>query len=86
MAIMFLKDCVMTDDLIKIAQEAAQEAVRLYATQHPAPPHINAIQAAEILKRSPKTVRAYIKAGSLKLNKCGLIPINDVWNLARKTS
>jgi len=77
----------MTDDLIeKLAYEIAMKAIEKYESSHPAPPHVNAIQAAEILKRSPKTVRAYIKAGSLKLNKCGLIPINDVWNLARKTS
>lgn len=53
-------------------------AVRLYAETHPRPTHINQTQAAEILGVTSRTVRNYIRAGKLRLNSCGLLPIETI--------
>lgn len=58
--------------------EVAAQAVRLYAESHPRPPHVTKTQAAEMLGLSRPTVAAMVKAGTLRLNKCGLIPISEV--------
>lgn len=60
------------------ALEIAVKAVQLYAETHPRPPHVNQRQAAEMLHVSPPTVAAYLKAGKLKLNGAGLIPIGQI--------
>lgn len=56
----------------------AIRAVQLYAERHPRPPHVTIIQAAEILGLSRHTVSKMVKTGQIKLNKCGLIPIEQV--------
>lgn len=56
----------------------AHRAVQLYAETHPRPTHVTQIQAAEILGVSTRTVRNYIHAGKLKLNRCGMLPIEAV--------
>jgi predicted DNA-binding protein (UPF0251 family) len=56
----------------------AARAVRLYAESHPRPTQVTQVQAAEILGVSSRTVRNYIVAGKLKLNGCGLVPIEAV--------
>ena len=58
--------------------QIAKRAVQLYAEQHPRPPHVTIIQAAEMLKLSRHTVSKMVKTGQIKLNKCGLIPIEQV--------
>ena len=58
--------------------EIAVKAVEIYASQHPRPPHVNQVQAAAMLGLSIPTVRKLIKAGTIKLNKCGLIPISEI--------
>lgn len=60
------------------ALEIAVMAVRLYAETHPRPPHVNQRQAADMLHVSAPTVAALIKAGKLKLNGAGLIPIGQI--------
>jgi predicted site-specific integrase-resolvase len=52
--------------------------MKLYAETHPRPTQVNQQQAAEMLRVSPKTVHNYIRAGLLKLNGCGLLPIEAV--------
>jgi excisionase family DNA binding protein len=58
--------------------QIARRAVQLYAEQHPRPPHVTIIQAAEMLGLSRHTVSKMVKTGQIKLNKCGLIPIEQV--------
>lgn len=56
----------------------AAAAVRFYAETHPRPTQVSLRQAAEMLGVSYRTVRRLIQAGSLRLNGCGLIAIEDV--------
>lgn len=42
------------------------------------PPHVNQSQAAEMMGLSRQTVARMISAGTIKLNACGLIPINEI--------
>lgn len=64
----------MTKETIEIATKAVQ----LYAETHPRPPQVTQVQAAAMLDLSVSTVRKLIKYGTLKLNKCGLIPITQI--------
>ncbi|MEM5315549.1 helix-turn-helix domain-containing protein [Paraburkholderia sp. JHI869] len=56
----------------------AVRAVQLYAESHPRPTQVNQKQAAEMLGVSARTVHNLIKANTLRLNKCGMIPIELV--------
>lgn len=56
----------------------AARAVQLYAETHPRPTQVTQRQAAEMLGVSARTIRRYIIAGRLKLNGCGLLPIETV--------
>lgn len=60
------------------ALSIAANAVRMYAESHPRPHHVNQSQAAEMLNLSRPTVRALLHRGSLKLNECGMIPIEMI--------
>ncbi|HKT63470.1 MAG TPA: DNA-binding protein [Burkholderia sp.] len=53
-------------------------AVRQYVETHPRPTHVTQMQAAEMLGISRWTVSKMVKAGDLKLNRCGLIPIEEI--------
>ncbi|HDR9199616.1 TPA: helix-turn-helix domain-containing protein [Burkholderia vietnamiensis] len=53
----------------------ARRAVQLYAETHPRPTQVTQLQAAEMLGISRATVSRMVKAGQLKLNRCGMIPI-----------
>lgn len=55
----------------------AVRAVRLYAETHPRPSQITQEQAAEMAEVSRATISRLIKAGVLKLNKFGRIPIAE---------
>ncbi|CAJ3304067.1 DNA binding domain, excisionase family [Burkholderia pseudomallei] len=56
----------------------AKRAVQLYAESHPRPPQVNQKQAAEMLGVSTRTIYNMIKAGTLRLNRCGMIPIEQI--------
>lgn len=56
----------------------AQRAVDLYAARRPRPVQVTMTQAAEMLGLSRHTVSKMLRAGQFKLNKCGLIPIEQV--------
>lgn len=60
------------------ALETAVAAVRLYAESHPRPPHVTQAQACEMLRLSAPTVRRLIRAGALRLNAAGMIPVSEV--------
>jgi len=56
----------------------AIRAVQLYAERHPRPLQVTQIQAAEMLGISRWTFSKMVKFGHFKLNKCGMIPIEQV--------
>jgi len=58
--------------------EIAHHAVRLYAETHPRPVHVTQRQAAEMLGLSAPTVSRLVKAGTIRLNGAGLIPISQI--------
>jgi excisionase family DNA binding protein len=49
-----------------------------HAAAHPRPTQVNMKQAAEMLNVSPMTVTRMVRAGTLRLNACGLIPITQI--------
>lgn len=65
-------------DAQKDALHIAVQAVRLYAESHPRPPSLSMKQAAEMLGKSPPTIKKMIDSGLLKLNKLGQIPIAQI--------
>lgn len=58
--------------------EMAVQAVQIYAARHPRPVQVTITQAAEMLGLSRHTVSKMVRAGLFKLNRCGLIPIEQV--------
>lgn len=72
----------MSDHLSQLDRSAMLEiarlAVQLYAEMHPRPPHVNQQQAADMLHLSHVTVRKMIRAGTIKTNEAGLIPISEI--------
>jgi predicted DNA-binding protein (UPF0251 family) len=56
----------------------AARAIELYALKHPRPTQVTQTQAAEMLGVTRKTVYSYIRAGKLRLNECGQVPIEMV--------
>ncbi|WP_244111930.1 hypothetical protein [Burkholderia diffusa] len=60
------------------ALRIATRAVRIYAESHPRPLQVTQKQAAEILGLSRNTLCKMVKFGQFKLNRCGMIPIEQV--------
>lgn len=58
--------------------ETARRAVQLYAESHPRPTQVTQKQAAEMLGRSRRHVYDLVQAGVLRLNACGMIPIEQI--------
>ncbi|KVH52971.1 hypothetical protein WS89_31120 [Burkholderia sp. MSMB1072] len=56
----------------------ALRAVELYANRHPRPPQVNQKQAPEMLRVSARTMHNLIRSEALRLNRCGLVSIEDV--------
>lgn len=65
-------------ELEALITRAVRKAMDAHAERHPRPSQVNQKQAAEMLGVSPRTVHNLLKAGVLKLNKCGLIPIGQI--------
>ncbi|MBX9427956.1 helix-turn-helix domain-containing protein [Ralstonia pseudosolanacearum] len=61
-----------------IELKTALRAVQIYAERHPRPRHVTMTQAAEMLELSRPTVRKLVQSGRLRLNGCGLIPIEQI--------
>jgi len=59
-------------------EKLAERVVQLYASRHPRPCQVTITQAAEMLGLSRHTVSKMVRAGQFRLNKCGLIPIEQV--------
>lgn len=72
----------MTTELEQIvemaAEKAASKAVRKYAEAHPRPVHVTAKDAAEMLRLSESTISRMIRAGNIRLNDSGRIPIAEI--------
>ena len=60
------------------AEQIARRAVQIYAESHPRPLHVTMTQAAEILGLSRQTVAKMVRAGQMRLDRCGRIPIEQV--------
>lgn len=58
--------------------EIAAKAVQLYAETHPRPAHVTQSQAAEMLHISRPTMTRLVRAGTVRLNACGLVPITEI--------
>ena len=58
--------------------ELLEQAWDLYTARRPRPVHVTINQAAEMMGLSRHTVSKMVKTGHFKLNKCGLIPIEQV--------
>lgn len=58
--------------------QLAIKAVQMALESHPRPLHVTQKQAAEMLGLSVPTIRKMVASGTLKLNKCGLIPISQI--------
>lgn len=58
--------------------EQLERAFEFYAARRPRPTQVTIGQAAEMLGLSRWTVSKMLRAGQFKLNKCGLIPIEQV--------
>lgn len=56
----------------------ALKALELFRARHPRPSHVTITQAAEMLGKSRNTVSKMLHAGQFKLNKCGMIPIEQI--------
>ena len=63
----------MTDEMKIIIK-----AFELFSARRPRPSHVTQKQAAEMLGLSPQTASKMLRHGTFKLNKCGLIPIEQV--------
>lgn len=58
--------------------KAALKALELFSARHPRPVHVTITQAAEMLGLSRRTVGKMVKCGQIRLNKCGLIPVEQI--------
>ena len=58
--------------------DIAAKAVQIYAESNPRPLHVTMTQAAEMLGLSRQTISKMVKAGTLRLNQCGMIPISEI--------
>lgn len=58
--------------------EMLERAFEFYEARRPRPTQVTIGQAAEMLGLSRWTVSKMLRAGQFKLNKCGLIPIEQV--------
>lgn len=59
-------------------ESIAVRAVQIYAEMHPRPPHVTQKQAGEMLRLSAPTIGRLVKAGILRLNSAGQIPVSEV--------
>lgn len=68
-------DGLLTEEQVLLI---AKRAVGLYEARSPRPPHVTIKQAAQMLGLSTRTVHNLMKAGQLRFNGCGKIPIEQV--------
>ncbi|MGF6600354.1 uncharacterized protein YmfQ (DUF2313 family) [Paraburkholderia sp. GAS448] len=59
-------------------EQVSRRAVQLYAESRPRPSQVTMTQAGEMLGLTRQTISKMVKAGQMKLNRCGLISIEQV--------
>jgi hypothetical protein len=64
--------------MVSEIEQAARRAVQLYAESRPRPSQVTMTQAGEMMGLTRQTVAKLVRAGTLRLNKCGLIPIAEI--------
>lgn len=65
--------------LREVAESAAIRVAAMFADKAALRPlHVNQSQAAEMLNLSVSTISRMVKAGNIRLNKCGMIPIDQL--------
>ena len=70
------------DDVIRqAARLAAEEAVRNFPRDRPE--QVNYTEAGKLLGVSRQTVANYARAGLIKLNSCGKVPIGEIDRMMR---
>lgn len=67
-------EAIMETDIVRIIERA----LTLYGMRHPRPLQVNLTQAAEMLNVSRMTISGMVRAGTIKLCRIGLIPIEEV--------
>jgi len=65
-------------ELHAVAVEAGIAGARAYDEMHPRPRQVTQKQTAEMLGLSQPTVSRMVKAGIIKLNRFGMIPISEI--------
>lgn len=69
-------DAIIRDTAEMASKKTAEILRKQLGTMRPR--HVNQTQAAEMLNLSPSTICRMVKAGNIRLNKCGLIPIEQL--------
>ena len=64
----------MTPEMIHFAKLV----LRMYAETHPRPSHVTQKQGAQMLGISAATMSRLVKFGTIKLDKCGMVPIGQI--------
>lgn len=54
------------------------KAIELFAAKHPRPPHVTAKQCADMTGKCAHTIGKMIRAGHIRTNAMGMIPIEEV--------
>ncbi|WP_334037876.1 DNA-binding protein [Burkholderia gladioli] len=63
---------------LRLIERAVEIALERHAARSPRPSQVTITQAAEMLGISRWTASKLVKAGDLKLNRCGMIPVELV--------
>ncbi|MBW5284771.1 helix-turn-helix domain-containing protein [Burkholderia gladioli] len=63
---------------LQLIERAVAIALERHAARSPRPSQVTITQAAEMLGISRWTASKMVKSGDLKLNRCGMIPIELV--------
>ncbi|MGV0128898.1 helix-turn-helix domain-containing protein [Burkholderia gladioli] len=63
---------------LQLIERTVELALERHAARTPRPSHVTITQAAEMLGLSRHTVSKMVHSNQMKLNRCGLIPIEQV--------
>ena len=72
----------LDDAISSAARLAAEEAIRSIPKDRPE--HVNYTEAGKLLRVSRQTVANYVRAGLVRLNACGRIPIDEIDRLLKR--
>lgn len=69
---------ITNDELVQVIERSVEVALERYGKRHPRPTQVNLTQAGQMLNVSRTTVSRMVHSGRLRLNRCGLIPIEQI--------